>query len=84
MSHKTTPTPIRIKSVSFRSCVSIGKFQTVHVEASADVPPSVSPRAALDTVKSFVAAELRRAKEGEPVRTTGRFSVNPEPRDPTW
>ena len=68
-----------IKSVSFRGNVAVdGKFNHVHVEAAADVPAGANPQAVLDELKEFVAAELRRAKEGEPVqvqRPSGRFRV---------
>lgn len=68
-----------IKSVSFRSNVNIdGKYNHAHVEASADVPSGVNPQLVLDELKDFVAQELRRAKEGEPVpvvKTSGRFRV---------
>jgi hypothetical protein len=68
----------QIKTVSFRANVDIEKFRHVHVEASADVPAGVDPRSVVDDLKAFVAAELRRAKEGEvpaSVRSDGRFQI---------
>jgi len=60
----------RIKSVSFRSCVTIAQFRTVHIEASADVPVGVDPTKVVEDLKNFVASELKIAKDGEvrPVR----------------
>jgi len=55
----------RIRTVSFRSCVIVGKFQTVHVEATADVPLNRKPEGVLEDLKRFVAKELIKAKEGE-------------------
>lgn len=66
---------VRIKSVSFRSCVSIGSYQTVHVEASADVLLNQTPEQVVDKLKVFVAAELRRAKEGDPKKIVERREV---------
>lgn len=68
----------KIKSVSFRSNFAVdGKYNHIHVEACADVPVGVNPQAVLDELKDFVANELRRAKEGEPVvqNPSGRFRV---------
>jgi hypothetical protein len=67
---------VRIKTVTFRSSTQIKSFQHVHIEACADVPEGESAEATLDTLKDFVAKELRRAKEGEvPPEPVGRFRV---------
>ena len=68
----------RIKSVSFRSCVMVGRFQTVHIEASSDVPVGMRAESVLNDLKLFVAKELARAAEGETVQVvetkkTGAF-----------
>lgn len=68
--------PIAIDRVTFRSSIQIKQFQHVHVEAGAAVPEGADPSAVLHRVKQFVAAELRRAKEGDrPVQQPrpGRF-----------
>lgn len=67
---------VRIDRVTFRSSVQIRDFQHAHVEASATVPPGVTPEDALDKVKRFVAKELLIAKEGrvrQPVQPEGSF-----------
>jgi hypothetical protein len=57
-----------IKSVSFKANCSVeGRFNHVHIEAAADVPIGVSPRAVLEDLKEFVATELKRAKDGDKV-----------------
>lgn len=70
---------IKIKSVSFRANVSVdGKYNHIHIEASADVPEGRKPEDVLETLKGWIAYELRKAKEGEaqvPVVPTGRFRV---------
>ncbi len=66
---------LSIKSVSFRSSIPVEKFQHVHIEASADVPQGTDPSTVVDRLKVFVAAELRRARDGqkETVAKQGRF-----------
>jgi hypothetical protein len=67
---------VKIKSVSFRSSIQLKEFQHVHIEAAADVPVGESAGHTLDVLKKFVAAELRRAKEGEvPAAREGQFRV---------
>jgi len=65
----------KIKSISFRSCVSIASYQTVHIEASADVTPGQTTKQVLDDLKEFVKTELRLAKDGRRVPIDGRFRV---------
>lgn len=69
--------PPTITSVSFRSSVpGPDRFQHLHVEATASVPPGEDAEAVLDGVKDFVARQLVRAKRGEvaaPVPVEGRF-----------
>ena len=68
-----------IKTVTFRANTPItDKYQHVHVEVSADVPPGEQPGDVLDMLKEFVARELKIAKEGEPMpafSTRRRFRV---------
>jgi len=68
--------PIVISSVSFRGNLPIAGFQHIHIEATASVPAGVAPDVVLDELKKFVAAELKRAKDGvvEPVTREGRFA----------
>jgi hypothetical protein len=69
--------PLTITRVAFRSNVSIGSFQNVHVEAEAVVRPGQDPDAVLDQLESYVAGRLRLAKDGRPVTVhppvVGRF-----------
>lgn len=65
---------MRIKTVSFRSSIEVGKFQHVHIEMSADVEDGQTAREVLDQLKGAVAVELVRAKQGEESKTPGRFA----------
>jgi len=78
----------QISSVTFRSCIQLAPFQHAHVEACATVLPGQNPQSILDSVKDFVAEELRRAKEGEPpakqTRRSFRDQLLAEPHDPRF
>lgn len=69
--------PVKITSVSFRSNIALdSKFNHIHIEASADVPAGERPETVVDQLKTFVARELKRAKEGVvPPQPVGRFRV---------
>jgi hypothetical protein len=67
---------VKIKSVTVRSSIQLKSFQHLHIEASADVPLGEEPEAVVDQLKSFVAKELKIAKEGRVVpqpAVQGRF-----------
>lgn len=66
---------VKITSVSFRSSVQLKPFQHVHVEATAQVLPGQTADRVLDLLKTFVANELRRAKEGDVLPVAGRFRI---------
>lgn len=55
---------IKITSVEFSANVEIGKFQHVHIGATASVSSNEDPNDVLLGVKEFVAAALARAKRG--------------------
>lgn len=65
---------MRIKSVSFRSNIEVGRFQHLHIEMSADVAEGETAREVLDALKNAVAMELIRAKNGEQVKVDGKFT----------
>lgn len=77
MTRKKKPAALKITSVSFHANAQMdGKYQHVHIEATAGVGPGENPSDVLDGLKDFVAAELRRAKGEEKIVTTpGRFRV---------
>lgn len=78
---------VKITQVTFRSMVMVGKFQTVHIEASAQVGAGESPSEVLAGVKQFVAAELRRARDGvrqKPVPVQGKFTDMLQTSEDTW
>lgn len=59
-------TPItRIRTITFRSNVAIGKFQHAHIEVTADVPLNRKPESVLVDLQRFVAKELTKVREGE-------------------
>lgn len=68
---------MKIDRVTFRGNIETRQFQHVHVEASAMVDAGEDPQAVLDAVKTFVASELLRARDGEKVEprpAPGRFT----------
>lgn len=69
----------RIKQVSFRGNIAVdGKFQHVHIEAIADVPPGEDPSVTLDVLKEWVGEELKVSRDGvrtEVVAPARRFRV---------
>lgn len=78
MARKLFAKRVKIKSVSFRANVSTAKYEHIHIEATADVPDGERPEAVLDQLKTFVAKELKFAKEGEVVpepKVRGRFRI---------
>jgi hypothetical protein len=62
----------RIKTVTFRSNIELKPYTHAHIEVSVDVPPNTKPEAALEFAKSWVAKELKIAKDGNR-QPTGRF-----------
>lgn len=57
-------TPTRIKTVSFRANIRRKAFETIHIEATADVLLNQTPEKVLHDLKAFVARELRVAVNG--------------------
>ena len=58
---------MKINQVSFRGSIQVGPYQYLQVEVGASVDDQESPAAALDHLREFVAEELVRARDGEPV-----------------
>lgn len=66
LSRRTKKT--EIKSVTVRANVQIAQFQTLHIEAAADVLDGQSPVAVLADLENFVATHLKNAtKETDPM-----------------
>jgi len=56
----------KIKTVSFRSNVTVKPFHAVHIEVSADVGPREKPERVLEELKRWVAQQLRLVKGATP------------------
>lgn len=57
-------TIIEIKILAVRANVTFGNYQSLHIEASADVLPGQTPDQVLEALKDFVATELVKARDG--------------------
>lgn len=65
---KTHRSPaVKIKTVSFRSCVQLQPFQHAHIEVTAEVQVGQSPEGVLDALKCWVADELKTVRDGKEV-----------------
>lgn len=77
---------MKIKTLSVRSSIEIGRFQHLHIEATADVTGN-TPEATLDELKQFVADQLIRARLGDkpqPRPKQGRFNDMLQVSSDTW